>query len=78
MSLIDGENPGIFLYGSILIDVIPDVTGQRKVIDLSSEDEAIVAGLIALTTHYSVSSRELLIVGRVEKAKLYITCGGQK
>jgi len=57
------------------------VTFTKKyhiVIDLSSEDKTIAPGLKARTTHYSVSSRELLIVGRVEKAKLYITCGGQK
>ncbi|ELY2909913.1 RHS domain-containing protein [Cronobacter dublinensis] len=59
-------------------DVIPDVTGQRKVIDLSTEDKALAAGLKAPATHYSVSSREVLIVGRVEKAKLNISCGGQK
>jgi RHS repeat-associated protein len=57
-------------------DVIPDSTGERKIIDVSTEAKAQAAGLKPPATHYAANSREVLVVGRIERSKLTIVCGG--
>jgi hypothetical protein len=59
-------------------DVIPDTNGQREIIDLSTQENAVVAGLKSPASHYSVNSKEVLVVGRVDKSKLKLFCGGSK
>ncbi|ELY3469268.1 PAAR/RHS domain-containing protein [Cronobacter universalis] len=56
-------------------DVIPDVTGQKEIIDISTEEKAAAAGIKRPASYYAANSKEVLVVGRVEKSKLTIFCG---
>ena len=58
-------------------DVIPDVLGNKNIIDVSTPEKARAAG-VKRGRPYSnaVSSKEVLVEGRVPANKLTITCPG--
>ena len=58
-------------------DVIPDVLGNKNIIDVSTPEKARAAGLKRGRPHSNaVSSKEVLVEGRVPANKLTITCPG--
>ena len=58
-------------------DVIPDVLGNKNIIDISTPEKARAAGLKRGRPHSNaVSSKEVLVEGRVPANKLTITCPG--
>ena len=58
-------------------DVIPDVLGNKNIIDVSTPEKARAAGLKRGRPYSNaVSSKEVLVEGRVPANKLTITCPG--
>jgi len=58
-------------------DVIPDVLGNKNIIDISTPEKARAAGLKRGRPYSNaVSSKEVLVEGRVPANKLTITCPG--
>ncbi|AJQ92284.1 hypothetical protein [Gynuella sunshinyii] len=53
-------------------DVIPDVLGNREIIDISTKEKAIAAGLKQPAINFATSSKEVLIVGHVPADSIHI------